>query len=74
MGERQAQAGGMKAAQSLEHGCSIEKASGTAGASVSISRENERKLLEGQSARRPRLARFGAKFIAIGSPKRKSPD
>jgi hypothetical protein len=27
----------------------------------------ERNLFGGESARRPRLARFGAKFIAIGS-------
>jgi hypothetical protein len=43
---------------------SIEKASGTAGASVSISRENERKLLEGQSARSLRRPAFQREKLA----------
>lgn len=58
-------------ARLLEMACSIEKASGTAGASVSIRAENERKLLEGQSARSLRPPSPASKFIAIAGT---SPD
>jgi hypothetical protein len=51
--------------QSLEHGCSIEKASGGRASSVSIRAENERKLLEARRPRSLRLAENVSEFIAI---------
>jgi hypothetical protein len=51
--------------QSLEHGCSIEKASGGRASSVSIRAENERKLLEARRPRSLRLAENVSEFIAL---------
>lgn len=53
------------ARQSLEHGRSIEKASGGRAAPVSISGENERNLFNPRSARSLRLAENGREFVAI---------